>query len=425
MNKETQLYIIDNSRLMSEWDWEKNDLINIYPDKTALHSNKKVWWKCEKGHSWDMSPDKRLKAKGCPYCLNKRVMVGYNDLATVMPSIAKEWHPTKNGELAPQDVVVGSNKKVWWQCERGHEWRTSVSHRSNGRRCPKCFGETRTSFPEQAIFFYLKHVATAYNRYKIDNITELDIYLPEYKIGIEYDGVFWHKDKLNMDEAKNQALNDDGIYVIRVREDGLPTLSTFYGKTIIRDNPSNEKTIINCINDVVDILEEEFNTIIKYFSQHDLYKMKLVKDTTLPFIEDTCLRIFWDSKKNGKIITGYIKINSVIPYWFKCEQGKTFELSPLEITRAIKKQKHNCQCSDNDNYCLICKRKPKCCPFEVAKICQCCNDDNDIGEINKEYKERSSRKLIGLCQYCGGSFKKKYILFGDYVCVKCGKKKDY
>ena len=41
MNKETQLYIIDNSRLMSEWDWEKNDLINIYPDKTAFNFPRK------------------------------------------------------------------------------------------------------------------------------------------------------------------------------------------------------------------------------------------------------------------------------------------------------------------------------------------------------------------------------------------------
>ena len=145
MNKETQLYIIDNSRLMSEWDWEKNDLINIYPDKTALHSNKKVWWKCEKGHSWDMSPDKRLKAKGCPYCLNKRVMVGYNDLATLFPHLAKEWDYAEN-IIDMNSVVVGGTQQIHWICWKcQHKWVATVRSRTQkATGCPECSKINRT-----------------------------------------------------------------------------------------------------------------------------------------------------------------------------------------------------------------------------------------------------------------------------------------
>ena len=57
-------------------------------------------------------------------------------LAYRFPELAKEWHPTKNGDLTPFDVTCGSGKKVWWFGECGHEWDDTVSHRTEGRACP-------------------------------------------------------------------------------------------------------------------------------------------------------------------------------------------------------------------------------------------------------------------------------------------------
>ncbi len=61
-------------------------------------------------------------------------------LNEVYPELAKEWHPSKNGELTPQMISRGSHKTVWWQCEKGHEWDASISSRSIGRGCPYCSG---------------------------------------------------------------------------------------------------------------------------------------------------------------------------------------------------------------------------------------------------------------------------------------------
>jgi len=55
---------------------------------------------------------------GGPYCSGKYVIIGETDLATVMPDLAAEWHPFKNGDLKPKDVTLGSSKKVWWQCKK-------------------------------------------------------------------------------------------------------------------------------------------------------------------------------------------------------------------------------------------------------------------------------------------------------------------
>ena len=59
------------------------------------------------------------------------------------PELVKEWHPTKNGDLKPDNFTHGSDKKVWWKCSKGedHEWQASISKRSIYRRgCPVCSG---------------------------------------------------------------------------------------------------------------------------------------------------------------------------------------------------------------------------------------------------------------------------------------------
>lgn len=59
-------------------------------------------------------------------------------LASEYPDIATEWHPTKNGDLLPEDVAPKSGKKVWWVGKCGHEWQATVNDRANGTGCPVC-----------------------------------------------------------------------------------------------------------------------------------------------------------------------------------------------------------------------------------------------------------------------------------------------
>ena len=65
-----------------------------------------------------------------------------NSLADRFPELAKEWHPTKNGDLTPYDITSGSGKRVWWRCSKGHEWQAVVYSRHNGTGCPICSNKT-------------------------------------------------------------------------------------------------------------------------------------------------------------------------------------------------------------------------------------------------------------------------------------------
>ena len=63
-------------------------------------------------------------------------------LAETYPEVAKQWHPTLNGKLTPNDFTKGSDKKVWWKCPEGgdHEWESNIYNRSKGNGCPVCSG---------------------------------------------------------------------------------------------------------------------------------------------------------------------------------------------------------------------------------------------------------------------------------------------
>jgi len=128
----------NNPQLALEWKYEKNG--DLLPSQVTAGSGEKVWWQCPKGHTWSAIIRNRNNGTGCPYCLGRKPIQGYNDLATTNSKLATEWHKTKNGKLTPKDVTAGSSRKAWWQCPKGHEWEASVINRNAGSNCPFCTG---------------------------------------------------------------------------------------------------------------------------------------------------------------------------------------------------------------------------------------------------------------------------------------------
>ncbi len=132
--------------LMEQWDFEKNE--GIDPKNMLPSSHEKVWWICEKGHRWQAAVFSRTRENrsNCPYCSGKKVLAGFNDLATLYPELAKQWYSPLNGDLSPTDLSPGSNKKIWWQCSDNHVWQAAVYSRTkkNPSGCPVCAGKVKT-----------------------------------------------------------------------------------------------------------------------------------------------------------------------------------------------------------------------------------------------------------------------------------------
>ena len=204
--------------IIEEFDVEKN---KFTMEEVIPGSGKAAWWKCPNGHSYKSAIERRvIRNQACPICSHNILKKGYNDLATTHPEIAKEWDYERNKEK-PDEVMAGSNiKKYWFICPKGHSYKTTVLGRKRGTDCPQCNIENHTSFPERAIFYYMKQyigeVEDSYHN-PIIGRKEIDIFLPKYNFGIEYDGQAWHKD-YNRDIEKDKVCYKNGIELLRVRE---------------------------------------------------------------------------------------------------------------------------------------------------------------------------------------------------------------
>jgi glutaredoxin len=407
--KKEKKCLIDNPTLMAEWDWEKNNELGLDPRTLTLGSGKKAWWKCSKGHEWQAPVRSRIGGtQGCPFCSNHRVWVGYNDLATTHPEIAKEWHKTKNGELRPQDFSHGSGTKVWWVCENGHEylsaimkrtngrgcpycknskisqkssrprkgslferepelamewhptkngtrtpmtigaasiskvwwlgacgheWIATVGSRTNGNGCPFCDKEKHTSFPEQAIFFYIQKIfPDAISRY-VESKKELDIYIPSIRLGIEYDGIRYHSEtQRQKEEEKDMFYHERGISIIRIKENKDQGDQILITDNIIYYSPIKKyrylKNAILCLAELItSICGKPLNAIDVDIERDTPYILHLFLSLTKEnsVLSNAILADEWNYEKNGSLKPELLPLGSGKKVWWKCKQGHEWE----------------------------------------------------------------------------------------------------
>ncbi|WP_082119847.1 zinc-ribbon domain-containing protein [Saccharothrix sp. ST-888] len=104
-------------QVAGEWHPVRNG--ELTPDSVAAGSSRKAWWLGPCGHEWQAVVHSRSGGCGCPYCGSRRVGYG-NDLATQFPNVARDWHPTRNGDAQPDRTAPKSNRKVKFHPALGH-----------------------------------------------------------------------------------------------------------------------------------------------------------------------------------------------------------------------------------------------------------------------------------------------------------------
>ncbi|WP_235679992.1 zinc-ribbon domain-containing protein [Mycobacteroides abscessus] len=141
-----------NPKVAAEW----HPILNgeLRPTQVRPNSNRKLWWQCPKcGHTWRTTAATRNYGRGCPACAGRAVTAS-NNLAVLFPEVAAQWHPTLNNDLRPNQVVAGSDKKPWWNCQTcGHAWQATVDSRTRGSGCPACAGHVVTASNNLAVLF--------------------------------------------------------------------------------------------------------------------------------------------------------------------------------------------------------------------------------------------------------------------------------
>lgn len=330
------------------WNSIKNEKLTPYD--VGIGSGKKVWWKCPKGddHEWKETViSQAKKRKGCPICIGRKV-VESNSFSATHPELAKQWHPTKNGKFSPTDFRPGSNKKIWWQCVKypEHIWKTAITERTNGTSCPKC--NPSTSAPELRIFCELSTIFPSTKHRVIINGYEVDVYIEELNFGIEYDGSYWHKDKLQLDTEKNIALESE-IILLRVREKGLEKISSS-DISMESDKFSIDivKEILNFISIHVNASLSKYEKLIQnYFKSDDWAAPKrfeqLQTDRNIVMFEKSISFLFpeivkeWHPTKNLSLLPEHFTPGSHKEIWWQNDLGR--EWKEAICYRVIKERK--------------------------------------------------------------------------------------
>jgi len=339
-------------------------------DKENLQNGLVVKCRCDCGNTvvfeWKKVRHGDLLSCGCKSRKNSSKSSLYDAFKNM---VDERWDYEKNKEN-PKEIPFDTEKKYWW---KGYENSYLMS--------PKSFFDksSGTSFPEQAILFYLKKIEKdVLNRYKIEIDSkkyEVDIYLPKYNIAIEYDGFLWHKDKNQKDIDKSLKILSKGIKIIRVRESGLEKILDKNILTIDVDigNKTYLNYICDSINDTMELLflltkNQKFKE--RKITVETLKKDKIeiekgyLKKYEKNNIANNWMSKFWSS--NNDIENYKISCSSNDKFYFICNKKRRILISP----RTIEQLHKNLNSSQKEKFVKELLIDDKC-PFVDMKECPC------------------------------------------------------
>lgn len=340
--------------IAKEWHPTKNG--NLLPTDVLAVSHKKVWWLCPKGHTYNQKIEFRTTAQrsGCPYCAGRKALKGFNDLASVYPELITEWNYDKN-DILPSELTAGSHTSVWWKCQYGHEWQRSPHQRIHNHQiqpCPEC-SSIGTSFPEQAILFYLQRDSNmkVEGQYKIHNehakykYYEVDIFIHDINTIIEYNGQRWHTDtKTEKDIDRANALMAQGYSMYYILEPKCQPISN--AVNIFRTGMSN-----NALNESIQQLESLLGISPKGLidvRQDCLTILHRYHSSTALIFAYPEIAAFWNYEKNDADVS-CVQLSTQISFWWKCPLGHEWKSHAQILNRHLNQGENVCPyCDDRE-----------------------------------------------------------------------------
>ena len=320
-------------KISKSWHPTKNG--KLTPKDVTFKDTRKVWWICKEGpdHVWEATVAYKAKHPKCPYCEGKKVSVT-NSLERKFPKISEEWDNQLNFPLTPNGVTYGSNLSVHWRCsfDPTHSWKARVSSRttptqSNG--CRIC-GARQKSAPELRVLAELRNIFDDIQyRERIDG-REIDLFIPSLKIGIEYDGSYYHKNKSGLDKEKNEYFSRINIRIFRLRRTPLKRISP--DDILVAQDELRKADIdalLRCIKDMCS--QDQVDTIESYICksrfQGDKIYQKYLAEFPKPLFKNSLaalhpdLSLEWHYEKNAPLTPDDFTPGSDRKVYWQCKKN--------------------------------------------------------------------------------------------------------
>ena len=223
--------------LASEVDGDMGAMFRGEANKAITSTSQTlVNWECSDGHMWEQAP---RDFKGCPFCSGERMTVNIDGTQSVItkpvgttiadvPSLAQFFD--ESNSIPSAFLSVSSARHVAWLCTNKHRWNAPVysmkrSVENGFSGCPQC--TQIVSNKEKELVTFIRSVLpddvqVVTNDRSLIAPKELDVYIPELGVAVEFNGLYWHDDSHvpNGEHARKLKLcAERGVQLITVWED--------------------------------------------------------------------------------------------------------------------------------------------------------------------------------------------------------------
>ena len=231
-----------NPALAAEWDYERN--APLTPQEVTEGSNQKAHWICPLGHNYVTTVANRSSGTGCTICAGKRILPGFNDLATRNPALAAEWDYERNAPLTPRDVATSANKKAFWLCSEGHSYQASINSRNRGTACASC-ADSGYDPNQEGLFYFISNSELQARKIGITNPGRKTDRLAGYGPGWTINATYRHRDGFIIRQVETNLLRwlrkDLGLPAFLGKEE-MPKTGG-YSETFSSEGPSDLEVV--------------------------------------------------------------------------------------------------------------------------------------------------------------------------------------
>jgi len=189
-----------------------------------VNGHTKLKYRCDKGHIYWISWNKFQERRRCPKCYYSS-----DDFFELVKNKC-----SKLGYTILTEKYQSSKEPLHLCCKNRHVFSMTWNSISQGSRCPQCLCSSKVSKPEKEISGFVRKLLG--NKCVFDNVKkpiypyELDIFIPEKNVAIEYCGLYWHSEQKGKD--KNYHKNKFNL----CREKNIKLLTIFEDEFSFRKN---------------------------------------------------------------------------------------------------------------------------------------------------------------------------------------------
>lgn len=322
--KKSQHLLKDVPELFRWYDVENN---NELLDHLCVGAHKVLNWRCpECGYQFSRNARSMTFGPSCSHCGHaEKGIPPFNlqapSLVETNPELLEYWDYERNGDLTPDKLSAKSACKVYFKCSKcGEPYLANPGTRLNTMMaCPDCACGFSTSFPEQAIYFYLSQIVPCESRRKIDGV-EFDLYIPSLSVVVEYDGVYFHRKnrRKHLIGRKEEVCKVNNLKLVRVIEGKR----NYIGLNLVHLDCRNidYDWMIYALEVVVGLPYHAVDVDINRDSPLILSQYKHFEERESLAVKQPFIAAEWNYEKNGSLLPTQVKSKSAMVVWWKCSE---------------------------------------------------------------------------------------------------------